>query len=404
MAINPKFTNTNTNKSAKPMAQSGSATSSNINSGQNRQVFSGGAAVIAPAAAFSQGVPPGALVVLPITKPKTELIDNLQKGPIIITPEQMWDLLGFNGPAVQVQDENGRPVSIGLDDLIPEQQKRWNQNPQDINLGRSFANILMNYGRFEQAEKVIEKLASLPSAAGEDWQALGMVQAQLQKLDKSEESLKRAQQLMPKSPMPILLLAQLSKMRGDSAAERSLIEKAISTDPESVEAWGSLFESIIAVEGESRATTEIETMAKKPEFQKSVAPYFAMQMYYSRDPNDPKTREKAKQWAKKANARNATDVLSLLSLTAIYSQEGDIERIVKLLQPHEAKMINDARLANAYIDALFQAHRIEELSQLLGVLAKSPNQTVRELAATKTQAVTQILQQQQQQLLASTMR
>ena len=32
--------------------------------------------------------------------------------------DDVWKLLGFNGPAVQVQDEQGRPIAIGLEDLL----------------------------------------------------------------------------------------------------------------------------------------------------------------------------------------------------------------------------------------------------------------------------------------------
>ena len=41
----------------------------------------------------------------------------------------MWKLLGFNGPAVQVQDAEGRPITIGLDDLLDGLEKHWNEEP-----------------------------------------------------------------------------------------------------------------------------------------------------------------------------------------------------------------------------------------------------------------------------------
>ncbi len=67
----------------------------------------GGAAIVAPLAAFPNGLPQNALVLLPLRKPTDEFLDKLKAGAIAITPEQMWDLLGFNGPPVQVQDNEG---------------------------------------------------------------------------------------------------------------------------------------------------------------------------------------------------------------------------------------------------------------------------------------------------------
>ena len=68
--------------------------------------ISGGAAIVAPVSAFPNGVPGNALIVIPMSKPSDELKEMLEKGPAAVTMEQMWKLLGFNGPAVQVQDES----------------------------------------------------------------------------------------------------------------------------------------------------------------------------------------------------------------------------------------------------------------------------------------------------------
>ena len=90
--------------------------------GQTQQAtglnIQGGAAIMAPVSAFPNGIPANAMVVLPIQKPTEELKTKLAEGPFAVSPEQMWQLLGFNGPAVQVQDDQGRPVVIGLEDLL----------------------------------------------------------------------------------------------------------------------------------------------------------------------------------------------------------------------------------------------------------------------------------------------
>jgi hypothetical protein len=111
----------------------------------------GGAAILAPATAFPGGIPQGALVLLPIKKPTDELIEKLKQGPVALQPDQMWKLLGFNGPAVQIQDSQGRPITVGLDDLLASLEKHYNESPDDLNRGRLYAQELMKYRRHEQA-------------------------------------------------------------------------------------------------------------------------------------------------------------------------------------------------------------------------------------------------------------
>jgi hypothetical protein len=99
----------------------------------------GGAAIVAPVSAFPNGVPGNAMILLPINKPTDELLAMLEKGPAAVTPDQMWTLLGFNGPAVQVQDDQGRPIAIGLEDLLAGLEKHWLEQPDDLNRGRIYA-------------------------------------------------------------------------------------------------------------------------------------------------------------------------------------------------------------------------------------------------------------------------
>jgi hypothetical protein len=97
----------------------------------------GGAAVLAPVSAFPGGVPGNALIVLPLTQPTEELKTAMKKGPVALEVEQMWKLLGFNGPAVQVQDAEGRPIAIGLEDLLSGLEKHWQENKDDLNAAAS---------------------------------------------------------------------------------------------------------------------------------------------------------------------------------------------------------------------------------------------------------------------------
>src|SRR5512143_1264165 len=142
----------------------------------------GGAAIVAPVSAFPGGVPGNALVVLPLSKPSDELTNAMKKGPVALEVEQMWKLLGFNGPAVQVQDAEGRPIAIGLEDLLSGLEKHWAENKDDLNRGRLFAQELMRHGRHEKAEKVLAKVVA-NGGGGEDWLGLGVAQLNQEKWD-----------------------------------------------------------------------------------------------------------------------------------------------------------------------------------------------------------------------------
>jgi hypothetical protein len=83
----------------------------------------GGAAIVAPVSAFPGGVPGNALIVLPMNKVDDQFMEQLKAGPVALQIDQMWQMLGFNGPAVQVQDAEGRPLAIGLEDLIAGLEK-----------------------------------------------------------------------------------------------------------------------------------------------------------------------------------------------------------------------------------------------------------------------------------------
>ncbi len=90
--------------------------------------------------------------------------------------------------------------------------------------------------------------------------------------------------------------------------------------------------------------------------------------------------------------------MTLLCLSALYGQKGDLEAVVRLLAPHEAKMTSDVRLANNYFEALFQSRQIDKVTKLLNALAGSPNKDVKQFAIERSRVVAQYLQQQQQQL------
>jgi len=354
----------------------------------------GGAAIVAPVSSFPGGVPNNALVVLPLSKPSDDLLSAMKKGPVALQVEEMWKLLGFNGPAVQVQDAEGRPIAIGLEDLLSGLEKHWQENKDDLNRGRLLAQELMKYERFERAEKVLAKLVA-SGGTGEDWLGLGVAQLNQEKWDKAEGTLRGAQNLMQDNPYPSLHLAKVLKGKGDTKAEREPIEKAIHIDGNCVDAWAYLYAQVREAQDEDAAIKAVTDLADAETLKKFSAPYVALQGFYS---GEEETRDKAIEYAETAVKRNDGDTLALISLSALYGQKGALDKVISLLQKHEAKMANDVRLANNYFEALFQNRQLDKVTKLLNALAGSPNREVKQFAIERSRAVAQYLQQQQQQL------
>jgi tetratricopeptide (TPR) repeat protein len=360
----------------------------------------GGAAILAPISSFPNGVPGNALVLLPINPNGTPVEKQIVTGPVALTMDEVWKLLGFNGPAVQVQDEQGRPLAIGLEDLLGGLEKHWNEGPEDYNRGRILAQELMKYGRHEKAEKVLSKIVAL-GGDGEDWLGLGVAQLAQKKLDKAEATLRGAQNLLKDSPFPSLQLAKVMKEKGDRKAERENAERAIQIDNNSVDAWAYLAGSIKETSGEDAMLKQMEELANAPVNGKCGAPYIALQGFYATDAKDEKARERAIAFAKKAVERAPGDPLALLCLSALHGQAGKIDEVVKLLAPHEGLMLRDVRVAHNYFEALFQLRDLPKLTALLNKLATSQVREVKQFAIERSRAVSQMLAQQQQQLPAT---
>jgi tetratricopeptide (TPR) repeat protein len=357
----------------------------------------GGAAILAPITAFPSGVPGNALVLLPIQPNGTPLEKKIVDGPVALEMDEVWKLLGFNGPAVPVQDEQGRQIAIGLEDLLGGLEKHWNDGPEDLNRGRIFAQELMKYSRHEKAEKVFSKVVAL-GGDGEDWLGLGVAQLAQKKLDKAEATLRGAQNLLKDSPLPSLQLAKVMKEKGDRKAERESTERAIQIDNNSVDAWAYLANAIREQGGDADMVKQIEELAAAPVNSKSSAPYIALQGFYAGDSKDEAIRAKAIGFAKRAVERAPGDALALLCLSALYGQGTKIDEVVKLLAPHEALMMRDVRIAHNYFEALFQMRDMPKITALLNKLATSQVREVKQFAVERSRALSQMLAQQQQQL------
>jgi tetratricopeptide (TPR) repeat protein len=353
--------------------------------------LAGGAAILAPITAFPNGVPGNALVLIPLAPNGSPVEKQIVEGPVALQMDDVWKLLGFNGPAVQVQDEQGRPIAIGLEDLLGGLEKHWTEAQDDLMRGRIFAQELMKYGRFQKAEQVLAKIVAR-GGDGEDWLALGVAQMNQQKFDKAEGTLRGAQNLVKDSPVPSLHLARLFHEKKDPKQEREHVERALQIDVNSVDAWAYLTNMLREQNGEDAAIREVEELASAPVNAKSAAPYVALQGFYAAEES---TRDKAIAFAKKGVERAPNEPLALLCLSALYGQSGKLEEVVKLLAPHEPAMQNDVRIAHNYFEALFQMRDLNRITQLLNKLATSPNREVKQFAIERSRALQQMLAQQQ---------
>ena len=369
-----------------PPGGPGMAQATNLNIG-------GGAAIVAPASAFTTGIPQNALVVLPL-KPPDDLEAKMKDGAVALDLAEMWKLLGFNGPAVQVTDAQGQPMMIGLDDLIAGLEKNYNENSDDLNAARMFVNELMKHKRFEKAEAVLAKIVA-GGGGGEDWLGLGVAQLNQEKWEKAESTLKGAQNLLPGNSVPSLHLAKCFKGQGKTDEERKMVERAISLATNSVEAWAYLFSLLKEADGEAAALKKISELAGEEANKGTAAPFVAVQGFFA---SDEKTRDKALEWAKMAVDRAPNDSLALVCLSALYGQMGDLQKVIEVLKAHEAKMVRDVRLAHNYFEALFQAREFDKVTKFLNALSGSPNTEVKAFAVERSRMLAQYFQQQQQQL------
>jgi tetratricopeptide (TPR) repeat protein len=370
---------------------------SNSNQNDHRGMIAGegfkpsGAAILAPPTAFANGqLPPGAMIVVPIGPDGEPLPKPIVDGPVALTNEQMWKLMGFNGPAVQVQDQEGRPVLIGLEDLLEGLEQMYKQEPGDVQRARVYAQELMKHERFEKAEQVIGKLVARGGDA-DDWLALGIVQTNLKKFEKAEGTLKGAANLAKESPIPMIHLAKVYELKGDHPKVRETLTKAIDLAGNFLDAWIGLYTNVKDHDGgEAAAEKAVEELANQEKNKKFAAPYIALQGFYV---NEESTRDKALGFAKKACERDPNDPMALLSLSAIYGQMGRLDEVERVLRPHESKMLTDVRLANNYFECLWQSRQIEKVTKLLDRLVKAENPQVKAFAQERAQGISRILQQ-----------
>lgn len=379
------------------MSQSTPPNPANQNNPEGGVAVQGGAAILAPIQSFPNGVPANAMVLIPLGPNGQAVEKEVVDGPVALTMDQVWKLLGFNGPAVQVQDEQGRPIAIGRDDLLGGLEKHWKESQDDLDRGRIYAQELMKYGFNDKAEAVLAKIVAR-GGDGNDWLGLGVAQLAQDKLDKAEGTLKGAQNLMKDNPYPSLHLAKLFKAKSDAKAERDATMQAISIQPGNVDAWAYLFNAMREADGEEKAIAQVEELANAPVNAKTAAPYVALQGFYA---NEEATRDKAIAFGKKGVERAPSDPIPLIVLSALYGQTGKIDEVIKLLAPHEALMQQDVRIAHNYFQALFQAKDMQKITALLNKLATSSNREVKQFAIEQSRAIAQMLQQQQQALAAA---
>src|SRR5690606_7617791 len=139
------------------------------------------------------------------------------------------------------------------EDLLEGLDKHWKEDETDLNRGRLYASELMKHGRAAAAEKVLAKVVAR-GGTGEDWLGLGVAQAGAEQWDRAESTLKGAQNLLADNPFPSLHLAKVYRAKEDLEAEKAAVHKALSIDPNAVDAWAYLYTA-------TRRTTDSEDAA-----------------------------------------------------------------------------------------------------------------------------------------------
>ena len=348
----------------------------------------GGAAILAPITAFPNGVPGNALILFPINPNGTPVEKKIVEGPVALQMDEVWKLLGFNGPAVQVQDEQGRPIAIGLEDLLAGLEKHWNEGPTISNRGRIFAQELMKHGRHAKAEQVLSKIVAL-GGDGEDWLGLGVAQLAQEKLDKAEATLKGAQNLLKDTPFPSLHLAKVMKEKDDRRAS-ARTSSARSRSTTTVDAWAYL-SNVIKEDGERGGDGPGDRGAReRAGEQKSGAPYVALQGFYATTKDETRATRPSGSRRRPSSARRTIRSRSSASRRST-ARRGKLDEVIKLLAPHEAQMQRDVRLAHNYFEALFQSRDMQKITALLNKLATSQVREVKQFAIERSRAISQML-------------
>jgi hypothetical protein len=340
----------------------------------------GGAAIVAPVSAFPNGVPGNALIVVPISKPTDELMGMLEQGPTAVTPEQMWKLLGFNGPAVQVQDDQGRPIAIGLEDLLSGLDKHWQEQPDDLNRGRIYAQELLKHNRLQRAEQVLSKLVA-KGGTGDDWLALGVAQLNAGQARQGRRHAEGRAEPGEGQPVPLAPPRQAVQQKKGDEREREWVEKALG-DRRGQRRRVGLPVPVCKQRGRrqgSKAVAELEG-APNP----NAAPYIAIQGFFA---NEEETRDKALTYAKKAVEEElGRSPRAALPLGAARPEGRSRGGHHAALRRTRRKMSRDVRLANNYFEALFQSRQIEKVTKLLNALAGSPNKEVKQFAIERSRS------------------
>jgi tetratricopeptide (TPR) repeat protein len=194
---------------------------------------------------------------------------------------------------------------------------------------------------------------------GQDWLGLGVAQVAVEKWEKAESTLKGAQNLMPDNPFPSLHLAKVYRAREDNNLERQMAEKAISIDPNCVEAWAYLFARVRETENDAAAESAVQRLAEAEPNKKTAAPFVAVQGVYAAK---EETREPALVWAKRAVERNPDDALALISLSALYGAQRDFKSIGATEPPRGEDDARSCARPTITSKALFQSREMEKVT------------------------------------------
>lgn len=169
---------------------------------------------------------------------------------------------------------NDVPALTGLGDVylnqqrLPEAEERYRGaiglQPGNWRTYNSLGNFLYTTGRYEEAAEAYREIVALDRVNGTGWANLASAAMLSGDFATAVSAFERALEVDP-SPRTLMNLGMLHYYRGESAAAKEAIEKAIAMAPENHVAWSNLGDVLTLagdVEGANRAFREADRLAR----------------------------------------------------------------------------------------------------------------------------------------------
>jgi tetratricopeptide (TPR) repeat protein len=169
---------------------------------------------------------------------------------------------------------NDVPALTGLGDVyanqqrLPEAEQRYREaiglQPGNWRTYNSLGNFLYTTGRYEDAAATYREIVALDSANGTGWANLASAAMLSGDFAAAVSAFERALAVEP-SPRTLMNLGMLHYYRGESAAAKEALEKALDMAPENHVAWSNLGDVLTFAgdgDGASRAFREADRLAR----------------------------------------------------------------------------------------------------------------------------------------------